>query len=65
MSEARRTQKPPAQPASRPLPGICVPWEEKRKEFREFLGDEEIVRRIWEQNEALAYTYIWQCLLSF
>ena len=46
-------------------PGVCVPWEEKRKEFGEFLGDEEIVRHKWEELDGLGYTYVWQCLLSF
>jgi len=46
-------------------PGICIPWEEKRKELPEIQGDEELFKRIWEDNEALAYMYIWQVLLSF
>jgi|GEM_PF-575006 len=48
-----------------PKPGICIPWEEKGKELAEISGDEELFKRVWEDNEALAYTYIWQCLLSF
>ena len=50
-------------PKSRP--GICIPWEEKLKELPELTGDKELFRRVWEDNEALAYTYIWHCLLSF
>jgi len=46
-------------------PGVCIPWEEKRKEIKAISGDEELVKKIWEDNEALAYMYIWQCLLSF
>jgi len=46
-------------------PGICVPWEEKRVELPQITGDEALIRRIWENNEALAYTFIWHCLLSF
>lgn len=46
-------------------PGVCIPWREKLKELPEIKGDEELLKRIWEDNEALAYTYIWQCLLSF
>ncbi len=46
-------------------PGVCIPWEEKRKEFPKITGDEEIFKRIWEDNESLAYMYIWQVLLSF
>jgi hypothetical protein len=46
-------------------PGVCVPWEEKAAEFPEIRGDRQLVRRVWEDVDALAYTYIWQCLLSF
>jgi hypothetical protein len=46
-------------------PGICIPWEQKRKELPKIQGDEELFKRIWEDNEALAYMYIWQVLLSF
>ena len=46
-------------------PGVCVPWEEKRKEFPEIKGNEDLVKQVWEDVDALGYTYIWQCLLSF
>ena len=46
-------------------PGLCVPWDVKRGELPKIQGDEGLVQRVWEANEALAYTYIWQCLLSF
>ena len=46
-------------------PGVCIPWEEKLKELPKISGDEELIKRIWEDNEALAYMYIWHCLLSF
>lgn len=46
-------------------PGLCIPWEEKLKELPEISGDKKLFQRVWEDNEALAYTYIWQCLLSF
>jgi hypothetical protein len=45
--------------------GVCVPWEEKRKEISSISGDESISKRIWEDNEAMANMYIWHCLLSF
>ncbi len=48
-----------------PGPGVCFPWEEKRKEFKEIKGDEELLRRIWQNTDMLAYVYIWHCLLSF
>lgn len=46
-------------------PGVCIPWAEKRKELPEIQGDEELVKRVWEDVDSLAYVYIWQCLLSF
>ena len=46
-------------------PGVCIPWEEKLKELPPISGDAELFQRIWEANDALAYTYIWQVLLSF
>ena len=46
-------------------PGACVPWEEKRQEIPKLTGDEQLVRRVWEDVDALAYMYIWQVLLSF
>jgi len=50
---------------SKAKPGVCFPWEQKAKEICEISGDPELAKRIWEANEALAYTYIWHCLLSF
>ncbi len=46
-------------------PGVCFPWDEKLKEIKEISGDKDLVRKIWEDTDALAYVYIWQCLLSF
>jgi len=57
MTEEKREVKRP--------PGACFPWEEKRKEFPQITGDKELVKRQWEDIDALGYTYIWQILLSF
>jgi hypothetical protein len=46
-------------------PGVCVPWEEKLKELPAISGDKEMVKRVWEEIDALGYMYIWQVLLSF
>ena len=46
-------------------PGVCIPWEEKRKELPRISGDSQLVQRVWENIDALAYVYIWHCLLSF
>ena len=50
---------------SKPQPGVCVSWEEKLKEQPDIKGDEKLLCKIWEDNEALAYMYIWHCLVSF
>jgi hypothetical protein len=46
-------------------PGECVPWEQFEQELPEIQGNEQLVRRIHQDIDALANTYIWQCLLSF
>jgi hypothetical protein len=46
-------------------PGVCIPWEEKLKELPEIPGDKELVRKVWQDIDSLAYVYIWHCLLSF
>jgi hypothetical protein len=51
--------------APKARPGICFPFEEKLKEMPPILGDAEIVRRIWDEQEGLAYLFIWHILLSF
>ncbi len=46
-------------------PGACFPWEDKVKELPPISGDPALVRAVWEENEGLAYLYIWHVLLSF
>ena len=46
-------------------PGVCIPWQQKLRELPEISGDKQLVQKVWEDNEGLAYTYIWHCLLSF
>jgi hypothetical protein len=46
-------------------PGVCIPWEEEAERLPPIRGDAELVRRVWEDVDAMAYSYIWQCLLSF
>ena len=50
---------------SAPKPGECIPWDEKRKEFPKITGDEEQIKKVWQDVDSLAYMYVWQCLLSF
>jgi hypothetical protein len=44
---------------------VCIPWEQKRKEITGEVENEEILRRVWRENESLAHTFIWHCLVSF
>ena len=60
MPEQKKTIKQP-----KVKPGVCIPWEDKRKELPAVSGDKQLVQKVWENNESLAYTYIWHCLLSF
>ncbi len=48
-----------------PRPGVCIPWAEKLAELPEITGDADLVRRVWEDIDSLAYVYIWHCLVSF
>lgn len=52
-------------PAPRAKPGVCFPWEQKSKELPEITGDPDLVRKVWENVDALGNMYIWQLLLSF
>ena len=52
-------------PEPKVKPGVCIPWESKVKELPAITGDKALVQRVWEDIDALAYVYIWQCLLSF
>ena len=49
----------------KPQAGECIPWQEKVKELPDITGDKDLVEKIWKDNDALAYMYIWQVLLSF
>ena len=55
----------PARPKPRIAPGVCLPWEEKRRDLEQIKGDEDLLRRIWQETDGLANVFIWQCLLSF
>jgi len=46
------------------VPGVCFPWEEKKKEFERILGDEKIVQKQWEDFDTLAYLYMWFLVMS-
>lgn len=41
-------------------PGVCIPWNEKKKDFPVIKGDEQLVKKVWESNDAFGYFFIWQ-----
>jgi hypothetical protein len=49
----------------RPAPGVCIPWEQRVKEYPQILGDPEVVKKAWEQTDMLAYLWIWANLIQF
>ena len=49
----------------RPPVTVCVPWEQKRSEIAGEVENEEILRKVWRDNESLVHTFIWHCLVSF
>jgi uroporphyrinogen-III decarboxylase len=46
-------------------PGVCIPWTRKRQELPPHIENEQLVRDIWTQVDALGSVFVWQCLLSF
>lgn len=50
---------------NRPPVTVCIPWEQKRKEIAGEVENEAILRKVWQDNESLAHTFIWHCLVSF
>jgi len=41
-------------------PKMVTPWDEQCSELGGVPGNEDLIRRSWEQLESLAYTWIWQ-----
>jgi hypothetical protein len=48
-----------------PPPGVCIPWQVKRRKLPAQISREDLVQRIWEDVDALGHMYIWHCLVSF
>ncbi len=46
-------------PEQKRMPGICIPWEQKREEFPVIKGDEQLVRSVWESTDSWGYAFIW------
>ncbi|MFW6162796.1 MAG: hypothetical protein ACODAJ_08480 [Planctomycetota bacterium] len=50
---------------TRTEPGVCIPWQERVQEYEQLLGDPEVVKKVWEETDMLAYLYIWAVLIQF
>ena len=46
-------------------PGVCHPWENKRKEYETIIGDENIVREQHEYFDEQYYQFLWFLVLTF
>ncbi|MBZ5583692.1 MAG: hypothetical protein LAQ30_16075 [Acidobacteriia bacterium] len=68
-SQPRPMENTPGLPdgvsAPKVRPGVCLPFEEKLRELPPLPGSADLVRRVWDDIEGLAYLYIWHVLLSF
>ena len=45
--------------------GVCVPWEEKKKEMPGIKGDEALLQRVWERLDGYGHTFMWHWVVSF
>ena len=53
-------------PENKPLkPGVCHPWEEKRKEYETIQGDENIVREQHEFFDEQYYQFLWFMVATY
>jgi hypothetical protein len=50
-------------PQGKRPPGVCIPWEEESAGYKALAGDAALVRKSWEDVDAMAYNYIWTTLL--
>ena len=42
---------------TRCAPGVCIPWEDKKKELPKITGDENLLRSVWENVDLFGYTH--------
>jgi hypothetical protein len=40
-------------------PPVITPWEAKKKEIGDIMGDEQIIKKSWEMLESVAYNWLW------
>lgn len=50
-------------PGQKRKPGICIPWQEKEKEFAPIRGDKELVKKMWQSQDVFGYFFLWQSFM--
>ncbi|MBI5248792.1 MAG: uroporphyrinogen decarboxylase [Desulfomonile tiedjei] len=60
--------KPKAAPPVRTPEGlnprrVMTPWDVKKTELGQIMGDENLIKKNWEQLETMAHTFMWQWTL--
>lgn len=58
-SSLKPAPRAPASPVRVPSAKMNTPWGEKLAELGGVQGDEDLIRRPWEQLESMAYVWIW------
>lgn len=62
--KAKPKSAPPAKKPEALKPRrVLTPWEVKKWELGEITGDENLIKKNWEQLEAMAHTFMWQWAL--
>lgn len=46
----------------KPQPGVLRPFDEKFKEYGGITGDEDVIRKAWENVEVYANRFVWMVL---
>jgi hypothetical protein len=46
----------------KPRSGVLRPFDEKLKEYRGITGDEDVIRKAWENVEVYANRFVWMVL---
>jgi hypothetical protein len=46
-------------------PGVCIPWAEEAARLPGIQARPELVKRTWEQLDAMGNTFVWHWLVSF
>jgi hypothetical protein len=40
-------------------PAVLIPWEKKKEEYKEIKGDEQTVKKLWEEFDKQAALFLW------